>query len=50
MSHGCLNVSTEGAASFYENFGRGDIVEVTGTGVPLQPNNGFGDWNVSWAD
>ncbi len=50
VSHGCLNVSTEDAAWFYENFGRGDIVEVAGTGVPMQPDDGFGDWNLGWAD
>ena len=50
VSHGCLNVSDEDAQWFYENFGRGDIVQVTGTGVPLESTDGFGDWNVSWAD
>ncbi|MGI8692421.1 MAG: L,D-transpeptidase [Geodermatophilaceae bacterium] len=50
VSHGCLNVSTDDAAWFYENFGRGDIVEVSGTGVSMQPDDGFGDWNLSWAD
>lgn len=50
VSHGCLNVSTDDAQWFYENFGRGDIVEVSGTGVPLAPTDGFGDWNISWAD
>lgn len=50
VSHGCLNVSTADAAWFYQNFGRGDVVEVTGTGVPMRPDDGFGDWNISWAD
>lgn len=50
VSHGCLNVSDGDAQWFYENFGRGDIVQVTGTGVPLESTDGFGDWNVSWAD
>lgn len=50
VSHGCLNVSTADAQWFYENFGRGDVVEVTGTGRPLVPTDGFGDWNISWAD
>lgn len=49
VSHGCLNVSTQDAEWFYENFGRGDVVEVTGTGVPMRPDDGFGDWNLSWA-
>jgi len=50
VSHGCLNVSTADAQWFYENFGRGDVVEVFGTGVPLASTDGFGDWNISWAD
>jgi len=48
VSHGCLNVSTADAGYFYENFGWGDIVQVTGTGVPLEPTDGLGDWNIPW--
>ena len=48
VSHGCLNVSPGNAAYFYENFGWGDIVQVTGTGRVLEPTNGFGDWNIPW--
>lgn len=48
VSHGCLNVSTADAGFFYENFGWGDIVQVTGTGRVLEPTNGFGDWNIPW--
>jgi len=48
VSHGCINVSTSNAGYFYENFGWGDIVQVTGTGRPLEPTNGFGDWNIPW--
>lgn len=48
VSHGCINVSTSNAAYFYENFGWGDIVQVTGTGRTLEPTNGFGDWNIPW--
>ena len=50
VSHGCLNVSTADAGWFYENFGRGDVVQVSGAGGPLQVWDGFGDWNESWAD
>jgi len=50
VSHGCLNVSTADAGWFYENFGRGDVVEVAGAGPALQVWDGFGDWNASWAD
>ncbi|MDQ4040053.1 MAG: Ig-like domain-containing protein [Actinomycetota bacterium] len=48
VSHGCINVSTANAQYFYENFGWGDIVQVTGTGRGLEPTNGFGDWNIPW--
>jgi len=48
VSHGCLNVNTANAGYFYENFGWGDIVEVTGTGRTLEPTNGLGDWNIPW--
>jgi lipoprotein-anchoring transpeptidase ErfK/SrfK len=50
VSHGCLNVSTANAGWFYDNFGRGDVVEVANGGSRLQVGDGYGDWNVSWAD
>ena len=50
VSHGCLNVSTADAGWFYENFGRGDVVEVRSAGPALQVWDGFGDWNADWAD
>ena len=50
VSHGCLNVSVADAGWFYENFGRGDVVEVTNGGSRLEVTDGFGDWNASWAD
>ncbi|MEI4271913.1 Ig-like domain-containing protein [Klenkia sp. LSe6-5] len=48
VSHGCLNVSTADAGWFYSNFGRGDVVQVTGAGPLLAETDGYGDWNVSW--
>jgi lipoprotein-anchoring transpeptidase ErfK/SrfK len=50
VSHGCLNVSTANAGWFYDNFGRGDVVEVANAGSRLQVGDGYGDWNRSWAD
>ena len=50
VSHGCLNVSVADAGWFYENFGRGDVVEVTGAGGRLDVTDGFGDWNAPWAE
>jgi lipoprotein-anchoring transpeptidase ErfK/SrfK len=48
VSHGCLNVSTANAGWFYDNFGRGDVVQVAGAGPRLEETDGFGDWNVGW--
>jgi lipoprotein-anchoring transpeptidase ErfK/SrfK len=49
VSHGCVNVSPADAQWFF-NFSRpGDIVSVVGTPTTLAPTNGFGDWNVAWA-
>ena len=48
VSHGCLNVSVADAGWFYENFGRGDVVEVTNAGPQLQVWDGYGDWNAGW--
>ncbi|MCW2576043.1 MAG: ErfK/YbiS/YcfS/YnhG family protein [Modestobacter sp.] len=50
VSHGCLNVSTANASWFYDNFGRGDVVEVANAGPVLEVRDGFGDWNESWTD
>jgi lipoprotein-anchoring transpeptidase ErfK/SrfK len=50
VSHGCLNVSVADARWFYENFGRGDVVEVANAGPALQTWDGYGDWNAGWAD
>jgi lipoprotein-anchoring transpeptidase ErfK/SrfK len=49
-SHGCLNVNTENAIWFYNNFGPGDVVEVRNTGLDLDPMDGLTDWTMSWAD
>jgi lipoprotein-anchoring transpeptidase ErfK/SrfK len=49
-SHGCLNVNTDNAIWFYNNFGPGDVVEVRNTGIDLDPTDGLGDWTLSWAD
>ncbi|MEU6345115.1 Ig-like domain-containing protein [Streptomyces sp. NPDC046977] len=52
VSHGCTGMSTENAHWFFENVRRGDIVVVTHSlGEEMAPfGNGFGDWNLSWAD
>ncbi|MET9389088.1 Ig-like domain-containing protein [Streptomyces sp. NPDC006624] len=51
VSHGCIGMSTENAAWFYENIREGDIVKVENSGGDTMPpfGNGFGDWNLDWA-
>ncbi|MDQ3732623.1 MAG: hypothetical protein M3400_01265 [Actinomycetota bacterium] len=43
-------MNTSNGAWFYENFGWGDIVQVTGTARTLEPTNGLGDWNIPWEE
>ncbi|MQS11909.1 L,D-transpeptidase [Streptomyces kaniharaensis] len=52
VSHGCTGMSTDNAKWFYENTRVGDLVTVVNSrGATMEPfGNGFGDWNVSWAD
>jgi len=45
-----LNVSPTNGEWFYNTFDRGDVVEVTGTGQQLDPQDGYGDWTLSWAN
>lgn len=51
VSHGCVGMSTDDAEWFFETFDRGDLVEVVNSeGDTMEPfGNGFGDWNLSWA-
>ncbi len=49
-SHGCINVGVDYIYWFYNMFGAGDIVDVTGTARHLDLRNGLGDWVLSWAD
>ncbi len=49
VSHGCVNLSTADAKAYYDTALYGDPVEVTGTGVPLGPQDGdISDWTYSW--
>jgi lipoprotein-anchoring transpeptidase ErfK/SrfK len=51
VSHGCINLSPENAQWFFNNFGLGDVVEVTNSGGPSLPlYDTYGDWELSWAD
>jgi lipoprotein-anchoring transpeptidase ErfK/SrfK len=48
VSHGCINMPPDAAQWFYDTFGYGDIVTVTGTSTQLAPDDGYGDWNIPW--
>lgn len=50
VSHGCVGMSPANAGWLYSLTRRGDVVDVTGTDRPMELANGFGDWNLSWAD
>jgi lipoprotein-anchoring transpeptidase ErfK/SrfK len=50
VSHGCTGMSTDNAAWLYAMTLRGDVVEYTGTDRPMEPENGYGDWNIAWSD
>ncbi|MBD8869128.1 L,D-transpeptidase [Nocardioides donggukensis] len=50
VSHGCTGMSTADAGWLYGLSKRGDVVEYVGTDRPMTLENGFGDWNASFAD
>lgn len=49
VSHGCTGLSTDNAGWLYAMSRRGDVVEYTGTDRPMTLDNGYGDWNASYA-
>ena len=50
VSHGCTGMSTENAGWLFSMTRRGDVVEYTGTDRPMEPDNGYGDWNIPWSE
>jgi lipoprotein-anchoring transpeptidase ErfK/SrfK len=50
VSHGCTGMSTADAAWLYDLTLRGDVVEYTGTDRWMTLENGYGDWNLPFAD
>src|SRR6185503_11296382 len=49
-SHGCTNLNVNDAKKFYDFAHIGDVTEFVNTGGPTMPSwDGFGDWNVPWA-
>jgi lipoprotein-anchoring transpeptidase ErfK/SrfK len=49
VSHGCTGLSTADAAWLYNNSLIGDPVEYTGSSRQMTLDNGYGDWNESFA-
>ncbi|SDN69659.1 Lipoprotein-anchoring transpeptidase ErfK/SrfK [Actinacidiphila guanduensis] len=51
VSHGCTGMSTDDAHWFFDHVRVGDIVRVVNShGPTMTPfDNGFGDWNLTWA-
>ena len=49
-SHGCLNLSSDNAAWFYDFSVPGDVVEVHNTGGPPLALTQNGDWTLPWAE
>ena len=50
VSHGCTGMSTTNAGWFYAQTKPGDVVVYSGTSKPMTLTNGYGDWNLNWAD
>jgi lipoprotein-anchoring transpeptidase ErfK/SrfK len=50
VSHGCVGLLPADASWFYNNMKSGDVVQTLNTGAPpVEPLEGFGDWNIPWA-
>ena len=51
VSHGCVNLSTGDAKTYWDTAMYGDPVEVTGSGVDLSPRDGdIYDWAVPYSE
>jgi lipoprotein-anchoring transpeptidase ErfK/SrfK len=50
VSHGCTGMSDANAQWLYAMSRRGDVVVYTGTDRPMTFDNGYGDWNASFAE
>ncbi|MDQ0757158.1 Ig-like domain-containing protein [Arthrobacter sp. B3I4] len=50
VSHGCVGLLPADAEWFFNNMETGDLVQTLNTGAPpVEPLEGFGDWNIPWA-
>ncbi|MEZ3178438.1 L,D-transpeptidase family protein [Streptomyces pimonensis] len=52
VSHGCVGMSPEDAEWFFGTVREGDVVKVENSaGDTMEPfGNGYGDWNLDWAE
>jgi lipoprotein-anchoring transpeptidase ErfK/SrfK len=50
VSHGCTGMSPANAEWLFGQMKKGDPVEYTGSPRPIEPGNGWTDWNISWDD
>jgi lipoprotein-anchoring transpeptidase ErfK/SrfK len=48
VSHGCTGMSTANAEWLFGHMKKGDPVEYTGSPRPIEPGNGWTDWNIPW--
>jgi lipoprotein-anchoring transpeptidase ErfK/SrfK len=48
VSHGCTGMSTTNAEWLFGQMKKGDPVEYTGSPRPIEPGNGWTDWNIAW--
>lgn len=49
VSHGCVGMSSSNAQWLFEQSSLGDVVEITGTGVPQNLGNGVTVWTEAWS-
>jgi lipoprotein-anchoring transpeptidase ErfK/SrfK len=49
VSHGCIGMSTDNAHWLFDLAEIGTPVVVTGSSRPLEPQNGWTDWDLNWA-
>ncbi|GGV27737.1 hypothetical protein GCM10010182_58250 [Actinomadura cremea] len=49
VSHGCLNLSPKNAKWYYDIMQRGDVLKLTGSDRDLEPDNGWGYWQLSFS-
>lgn len=50
VSHGCIGMTADRAAWVFDNMTSGDVVQVVNTaGDFANFDDGFGDWNIPWA-